>query len=137
MNKWVYRIIGLGLAVYSIFLFIWFYSDFQYSITHLTNLMYFARIIVPWVSLYLGIFYFYFGVKNEKINKNSNASLWVLILSLVISVILLYGALIPIGSSASSIALFMSLLGRIILPLGIIISIILSIISLFRNKKTN
>ena len=135
MNKWVYTVVGSAMVLFSIVLFSWFISDFAYGIMHITNPMYFARIFSPILCLYFGVFYLTYGIKSDKINKLSNLSLNVLAISLIVSVILLYSAPRSIGGPIPLYVQIMDSLGRIIMPLGIVSSFVLSILSIFKKSK--
>lgn len=135
MNKWIYTIFGISLVIFSFVLFSWFFTDFKYGIQHITNPTYFARVFVPWVALYLGIFYGYYGIKSENINKNSNISLLVLFYSLLISLILMLSIPYSIPGPISTFWVIIDDIWRTLLPLGIIISIVFSIIAIFDKKN--
>ncbi|MFH1365602.1 MAG: hypothetical protein ABIH28_03395 [archaeon] len=122
MNKWIYRALGGSLYISSLFLFSWFYGDIFHMLTHVTNIQYSVKIFSPILCIYLGIFYSIYGLRNERINKLSNLSIYVLVVSFIISLILLYG----FAQTAT--------LGRIIMPSGLVFSVILSIISFFYKE---
>lgn len=145
MNKFLHYFFGLALVIYAGFLFVWCYeslNEFLYSINHITNPMYFARIFSPIITIYLGVFYLYCAIKN-KINLQSRISLFVLVLGLLISMILgiidsltsTIGGLNTMGGHISIYSQILNLSWRILIPLSIFISIIFSFISIF--KKIN
>ena len=140
MKSWVkyfYIFIGVIFLIASITFLIWFYKDFIYLLSNPSLPYLWARLGAFLSSLVLGIIYLFYGIKSYKINKLSNTSLEVLIGSLVVSFIFIMisssGGLHPsptmvkIGSYARPLSI-VSLIG------GILTTIILSIISIFKTK---
>ena len=138
MNKFAYYLFGIFLVIYGLVLSNWFifgeFSDFSYSLNHITNPMYFARIISPILSIYLGLFFLYCAIKH-RINKTSKISFYVLFVGLLLSILLMYGAPLSIGGASPLYAIIMASVGRLLMPLSILISLLFSFISLFKKSK--
>ncbi len=138
MNKFLHYLLGIGLVIFGLVMFSWFYyiDNISYSITHITNPMHFARTFSPIASMYLGIFYLYNAIKN-KISLLSKASLYVLVIGL-----LTYTALtsfVPptnIGGTIPHYVLVLDSISRKLIPLTIVVSIVLSFVSLFKKSSS-
>lgn len=134
MTKSLHYLCGVGLIIFGVVMFNWFYlDDFVYSITHLTNPMYFARIFAPIASAYLGFFYLYNVIKN-KISSLGRISLYVLVIGLLLSTIIMLFTPFNIGVPTPYYAIILDSIWRTLMPLSIIISILLSFISLFKKN---
>jgi len=132
MTKFLHYICGITLIIFGVVMCSWFYADFAYSISHITNPQYFARIFAPLTSIYLGIFYLYNVIKN-KINFLGKTSLFVLLIGLIISMIIMFFTPIRIGGPTPFYAIIMDSIWRTLLPLSIVTSTILSFISLLKK----
>lgn len=134
MTKSLHYLCGIGLIIFGIVMSSWFYlDDLSYSITHITNPMYFARIFAPITSIYLGSFYLYNVIKN-KITSLGKTSLYVLIIGLLVSTVIMLFMPFNIGGPTPHYAIILNSIWRTLMPLSIIISIILSFASFFRKK---
>lgn len=134
MAKFLHYLSGIGLVIFGAVMFSWFYfDDFTYSITHITNPMYFARILAPIASIYLGLFYLYNVIKN-KINLLSKISLYALVVGLLISVVIMFFTPFSIGGPTPHYAIILDTIWRTLMPLSIIISILLSFVSFFKRR---
>lgn len=134
MNKLLYYLCGIALIVFGIVLFTWFYGDFLYSINHITNPQYFARILSPLVSVYLGVFYIVQAIKN-RMNLSNMISIYVLVLGLLISCVIMILTPYNIGGPVSLYTRIMDSTWRTLLPLSVLVSIFFSLVSLFRRQN--
>ncbi len=134
MTKFLHYLCGFGLIISALVMASWFYiDDFSYSIAHITNPMYFARILAPIASMYLGLFYLFNVIKN-KIDLFSKISLYVLVIGLLASAVIMMFTPFNIGGSVPLYVIILDSIWRTLLPLSVIVSILLSFISLFRKR---
>jgi uncharacterized membrane protein len=131
MKKYFYILLGISLTVYSAILFAWFYGDFRYMIQRLHNEAYFARIFAPIALVYLGLYFLYFGIKSDKINKNSDGSFRVFIAGMVASFILMIiGSFRIIGTASTpTYILIAGSLSKLLSVATLVLSFYFSIVS--------
>lgn len=136
MSKFIHYLFGIILVICAGVLFSWFYNNFNeiiYSIKHITNPQYFARILAPITSLYLGLFYLYCAIKN-KITFAGKISLSVLVIGLLISVIIMLFTPYYFGGTTPTYAIIMDSVWRMLVPLSIFITVVFSFVSLFKKS---
>ncbi len=135
MIKFLHYLFGIALIIFGVIMFSWFYGDFSYSITHITNPQYFARIIAPITSLYLGLFYLYRAIKN-RITLKCKISLFALVIGMLTSTVIMMFTPYTFGGTMPEYGNTMDSIWRMLMPVSIIISVFLSFLSLAEKRQT-
>jgi len=135
--RYVYLTAGIILSGIFITFLSWFFEEFIYLLQGNFYHTSIVRVLGTLIVLFFASFYLTYGIKSEKINKLSNYSLTTLISSLIISFILMI-----IASFGCSFGRGCSKLGHIagngiylILAIGIILTVVLCLISIIKNKS--
>lgn len=137
-TRYLYILIGLALLALAITFFSWFYPDFVYLFSKPTIPWLWARLGAFLSALLLGIFYLFYGVKSNRINKRSNRSIAVLLTSIVLSFILQIIEMsgVSYGGPSKWYAPYARTLMILSLIIGIFITIILCALSMRDNYKS-
>jgi hypothetical protein len=134
MIKFFHYLFGLALIIFGVIMFSWFYDDFSYSVAHITNPQYFARLFAPITALYLGIFYIYCAFKN-KITLMSKISFFILVIGMLVSYVIMIFTPYQFGGTMPQYGLIMDSIWRTLMPLSVISSVIFSFVSFIHKKQ--
>jgi hypothetical protein len=132
MKKRIYRFIGVAVLIYFGCFFISVISDdISYYFSHITYPRYYTSVIILAASLYLGLFYFYYGIKPTNINRSSDISLIIFVVGLIIYLI---SRLFACFGNCPNYFEYVNYLITI-LPSILVITIIISVISILKNRR--
>lgn len=137
MKKYLYLLVGIGVLIWAATITVWFYEEMVYLLTNpkaFTPQVRTLGVIVSWI---FGAISLYLGIKNEKINKTSNASLITLIFVVISTFILSFFSCSVTGfdSMCPPYTVTAEKISGIILIYGTALGFLLMVISVFIKKK--
>ncbi|MEK6928454.1 MAG: hypothetical protein AABW65_00675 [Nanoarchaeota archaeon] len=124
--NFLHLICGLIFLAVSIFLLLKFHQNFRYLLESTLNIASLIKFIMFLLSALFGVSYIYYGLNSNEIDKKTNASLIILLFSVIISLSLKFVSLYYPSQT-------IILLSFYILAVGIISSLILLLLPIYKN----